>query len=896
VIDKERNLKNIENAHIRGNVMVNGRTKTVVEDLTGWTLYQKIVDATVSIYNGEGICSGWFVTADGWVATAAHCVLLGYTLADGKIDPADMCITVLNVNGVEGDKRVFHPSKIVVDGAGDFALMKIDGLTSQNYLEWADSSQECNGNRCFVVGNPLGYDSMSVSDGIIRDKQYITDGDTFGNYNATEDMLVSAPTFPGNSGSPIINDKCQVIGQLQFGPENVETIGGGTSSRILQPVAEAMIQSCSDYTQKGYLGFDEWWPITGYRLKVLNITDPDVQVCGIQVNVNSVSPALSPVSGPALPLGSDAVILEVNGLKVGNGKGHITNVTWFLTAGENVTLKWYLAPDFATVFTTVVTLDPYPAIQDGPGYAELIQPIPPLIPKSTALADALTEVIQTTYPTREPLAVPVRLGRLVASAYADGLNTPSGPTRPNPRAISNDVFAGPGGPGIPNPDALTDFFWLWGQFVDHDCDLSPATSGEAFNIAVPTGDPDFDPGSTGTVVIPLERTDYDPASGITYARQQLNHVTSFVDCTNTYGSTEERRDWLRTFVGGKLKTSPSGDLPPLNDGTQDNATSALGSAPFVVGDVRGNEQTLLLSTHTLLLREHNRWADLIIAQSPNMSDEDIYQKARVMVESIAQHITWYEYLPLLVGESALPAYTGYKPATDTSIANEFSTAAYRLGHSFVSDVFWRLQPNGDQIPLGNLDLKDAFFAPHRFTNEGGIDPLFRGANAHVCQKLDTKIVSGLRNFLFGPPGAGGFDLAALNIQRGRDHGLPDFNTVRSGLGLTPYSTFAEITSDTAVQSALSTAYGGDISLIDLWVGGLAEDHLPGSQLGETFRTIVVDQFTRLRDGDEMWFENRLSPELQAYVKTIKLADVVRNNTNITGTQIRANVMQVLNMP
>jgi len=892
VIDRERNLKNIQNARIRGDVKVDGRTCTVLQDKTGWTLYQKIVDATVSIYvDGIGVCSGWFVTADGWVATASHCVLLGDTLADGKVNVTDVYVTVPDVNKVDGDKRVFQPSKILVDGAADFALLKLDGITTQNYLLWADSSNECNGNRSFVVGNPLGYDHMSIADGIVRDKRYITDGDISGNYIATKAMLLSVPTFPGNSGSPIINDKCEVTGQLQFGPMGAETIGGGTVSNILSGVANIMIQTGLDYTQKGYLGFTPWWPITAYRLLVLGITDPDVQVTGIQVNVNMDSPATTPVSGPAMPVGSDVVVLEINGVAVGNDKAHITDETWFRTAGDQVTLKWYLAPDFTTTFTTVVELDPYPATQDGPGFAGLIQSIPSFQAENTDQNLALLELVRTTYTARSAMDTPIQLGRLTAPAYADGHSAPSGATRPNARDISNAIFAGPGGLGIPNPENLTDFFWLWGQFIDHDIDLSPDGSGEAFNIAVPTGDPDFDPLSTGTVVIPLNRSSYDPATGTTDARQQYTYVTGLIDSTTVYGSTTVRRDWLRTGISGKLKTTP-GDLPPLNDGTIDNAVSALGSAPFVVGDVRGNENVLLLSMHTLMLREHNRWADMIAKQNSGLSDEEIYSKARVMVESIKQSITWYEFLPLLLGEAALPLYTGYKPATDVNIATEFSTGAYRLGHSLVSETLWRLQASGDPLPIGNLALKDAYFAPDKFANEGGIDPLLRGANTHICQQLDAKIVPALRNFLFGPPGAGGLDLAALNIQRGRDHGIADLNSVRSGLGLTPWADFAAITSDTTLQSALSSVYGGDISLVDLWVGGLAEDHVPGSQLGETFQTIVLDQFVRLRDGDPLWFETRLSPAMQSYVKSIKLADVIRNNTNI-GNEIRDNVMKTI---
>ena len=84
--------------------------------------------------------------------------------------------------------------------------------------------------------------------------------------------------------------------------------------------------------------------------------------------------------------------------------------------------------------------------------------------------------------------------------------------------------------------------------------------------------------------------------------------------------------------------------------------------------------------------------------------------------------------------------------------------------------------------FGNLLLREGFFRPERVTKEGGIDPILRGAVKHPSQEVDTKIVDELRNFLFLKGGVG-LDLAAINIQRGRETGIPDFNTVRQKLGL-----------------------------------------------------------------------------------------------------------------
>src|SRR4029078_2755073 len=121
----------------------------------------------------------------------------------------------------------------------------------------------------------------------------------------------------------------------------------------------------------------------------------------------------------------------------------------------------------------------------------------------------------------------------------------------------------------------------------------------------------------------------------------------------------------------------------------------------------------------------------------------------------------------------------------------------------------------------------------------GIDPLLKYLASDVAQELDTTVVESVRNFLFGPPGAGGLDLASLNIERGRDNGLADYNSVRSAYHLPKVTSYSQITSDPELASKLQTLYGS-VDNIDLWVGGLAEDDVRGGHLSPTARANMHD--------------------------------------------------------
>jgi len=458
-----------------------------------------------------------------------------------------------------------------------------------------------------------------------------------------------------------------------------------------------------------------------------------------------------------------------------------------------------------------------------------------------------------------------------------GENVPPSEVLPNARAISN-VLVLQHGP-ILNSAGASDFVWQWGQFIDHDIDLTPTIEpAEPFDISIPAGDPYFISGGA----MPLDRSLYaQPAFPI---RQQLNLISAYIDASNVYGSDPERASELRA-ANGRLKTS-IGDLLPFNHAGLENAGGTT-SDLFLAGDVRANEVAGLTAMHTLFVREHNYWANRFHREKPRLSSEQIYQMARMMVAAELQLITYQEFLPILLGPDALDPYNGYQPDVNPGVSNEFATAAFRFGHSMVSPELLRIDDKGNEINAGHLPVRDAFFNPREIRNVG-IDSLLRGLAFNLAQEIDVHLIEDLRSFLFGPPPTDGFDLATLNIQRGRDHGLQSYNETRRQLpGLTPVTVFSDVSSDPGVQASLSRVYES-VDDIDLWVGVLAEDHVPGALVGETAHTILKDQFERLRDGDRYWYEIYLPRDLLGIVRRQTLAKVIRRNTEI-GAEIQDNV-------
>ena len=452
--------------------------------------------------------------------------------------------------------------------------------------------------------------------------------------------------------------------------------------------------------------------------------------------------------------------------------------------------------------------------------------------------------------------------RLAPARFADGIGEMVG--GPNPRTISN-VVVGEGEAATPNAQGLSGMMYAWGQFIDHDMIRGRSDGVTRIDVVVPEGDPDFPDGST----IFQSRLMTDPSSGTSLGdpRAALNTTTGWLDGSVVYGSNPAIAAALR-LPDGRLRSSEGGNLPIEN-------------GAFLAGDPRAAaENPSLTALHTLFLREHNWQVERLAASDPSLGGDELYERAKAIVAAKIAHITYEEFLPRLLGDgAALTPWRGYNPSVDASITVEFAGAAWRWGHSTVSAETERKDETG-AVEGEGFELREVFFMPPEAFAEGsGADGFLRHLSTDLSQAMDGRIVDDLRNFLIDDDV--GQDLAALNIQRGRDLGLQPLNKTREALGLAPYTEFGQVTDDAATVEALREAFG-DVDAIDLWTGGLSEGLVPGGFIGPTFAAIIARQFEALRDGDRLWYENAgFDAKTLAEIKDTSLSDLMLRHT---GTQ------------
>ncbi|KAM3599681.1 uncharacterized protein V6R79_009692 [Siganus canaliculatus] len=527
--------------------------------------------------------------------------------------------------------------------------------------------------------------------------------------------------------------------------------------------------------------------------------------------------------------------------------------------------------------------------------------------------------------------------RWLPAQYDDGISQPKGFLNqtvndfflPLVRQVSNNILSTTDA-GVVSDTEFTHMVTIFGQWNDHDLTFTPfSPSIRSFSngvnceescertepcipIPIPPNDPRFSPGPENCIPsfrsAPVCGTGFSAYNfgGEPKPREQLNELTAFLDNSQVYGSEDKLALSLREVntslgllrVNGEFKDNGRELLPfhPLQvsmcatRARVTNDSNAREVPCFIAGDVRVDENIALTSLHTLFVREHNRLARALKRINPHWDSETLYQEARKIMGAYAQIFAFRDYLPRIIGPDAVEEigrYHGYKKSVDPSIANVFATAAFRFAHLAIQPVLTRLDENFREHPqFPSVPLFQAFFTPWRIVFEGGIDPLLRGLITRPA-KLNTQdhmMVDALRERLFQFVQHLALDLGALNMQRGRDHGLPGYNEWRGLCGLSQPSNEAELAqvlNNTDLARRLLQHYGTPAN-IDVWLGGVAEPFVPGGRVGPLFACLIGTQFQRIRDGDRLWYENPgfFTTRQRAALRAASLSRIICDNTDI----------------
>ncbi|ELT89922.1 hypothetical protein CAPTEDRAFT_146425 [Capitella teleta] len=517
------------------------------------------------------------------------------------------------------------------------------------------------------------------------------------------------------------------------------------------------------------------------------------------------------------------------------------------------------------------------------------------------------------------------LARFLNPNYADAIDVPrKGPTGyslPSPRLVSSTIHWDVDIPHHTHTLMLMQF----GQFLDHDISRTAISklnmdpnSGhglenqECLPIEVPRNDSIY--GRDPCLMFVRSQQAPNPNCKIG-PREQLNQVTSHLDCSHIYGSSLKEANDLRDFSDrrGRLKTTPHPagrrykemlpQDPQFKDCKGDNHTILC----FKAGDGRVNEFMGLATHHLLWMREHNRVEESLHRMNPHWNGEKLYQETRRLVGAMWQNVIYAEFLPILLGPTIMERYglylkdrgywNGYDQTVNPSCSNSFATAAMRFGHSLIQGML--NTRNVDYSFREAIPVSTMFRRPHMmyFPPQVGTDAIMRGFLTQNSQSMDSFISAEVTSHLFAehPPKGFGEDLASLNMQRAREHGIPGYNFYREWCGLPKAYTWADLSNELPSRSSYYSQYSRHVDDIDLFPAGISEFAYPGSLLGPTFSCIIASQYRNFKYGDRFWFENAQHnpyPFTQAQMREIRkssVAKVICNNADSI-THLQPKVM------
>ncbi|XP_035901442.1 peroxidase-like [Anopheles stephensi] len=516
-------------------------------------------------------------------------------------------------------------------------------------------------------------------------------------------------------------------------------------------------------------------------------------------------------------------------------------------------------------------------------------------------------------------AANTQFARLIPAKYSDGKSRPAvaadGSELPSARLLSVEVFQ----EGVQNSPQFSLANMQFGQIVAHDMALTrgvrdqlpccangrlqPARGPRCFAIPVPVDDPVFS--VRGIECLGMIRTlttcDEDP-SGCNRA-EQINAVTSFLDLSVVYGNSVQEAAQLREPNTGFLKVEQRDfqAWPPRHPNASTTCTLRTpNDACYLTGDGRANQSPHLAILQITFVREHNRIARHLQARNPNLSAEEIFQRARSINIAQYQHIVYYEWLPNFLGESFMLQHeliyqsrghtNDYKSTTDPSVINSHTTAAFRFFHSSIQGTLKLYEES--RKSMSKVDINDHTNNPSILEEASNRYPdLLRGLTTQPMGLHDTSLDPATKHFLFRFNNMFGTDLKALDIQRARDHGLPGYNDFVFYCfrqRATTWADYNKVLLPEAIE--LLSIYYKSVDDLDLSVGLAFEKKIDGTETGMVMRCIMSEQFLRTRKGDRFFYENgnHLSARELTEIRKASMAKILCANS----IQLRDNQPEV----
>ncbi|XP_023294043.2 peroxidase isoform X1 [Lucilia cuprina] len=506
-----------------------------------------------------------------------------------------------------------------------------------------------------------------------------------------------------------------------------------------------------------------------------------------------------------------------------------------------------------------------------------------------------------------------RYSRILRPKYGDGQYAPSkstaGHALPNPRVLSLSLYG---------EDTLSDSYrtlltMQFGQFVAHDisqlyseglpddCCANPKHK-MCYSIPLhPFGPIAMTSGKT-CLSFARSLSDKDIAcapSGLPYA-EKITTTTAFLDLSSVYGNSLEQNIKVRQYKGGLLKTSlyNSKQFLPIQSSSS-RECPANNEQCYSIPDNRNQFTPIIAVLQTIFVREHNRLAKILSQINPHYSDERIFQVARKINIAQYQKITFYDWLPLILGPmyslanrliysiSPYEYVNDYDRNLDPAPFAEYAASAFRYIHQSIPGWFSMVSSGRNSNQTMRLsDYFDRQDSMKLLMEGNNFDSLIRGLATQLEKRADGNVDREIKHHFdrkfFDEFGT---DLKAIDIQRGRDYGLPSYNDYREQCGLArayQWSDFINEISEEKIE--LLKKFYSSPNDIDLTIGGSYENHSGDSMLGPTFQCIIGKQFFKIRAADRFFYEHEdknsgFTRDQLAAIRKISFASIFCANGN-----------------